>query len=390
VTTPVTEADQESVDRLVATRPQWTGLIRACEVTGNERVLFHAGPPYHSWHAVPEPVRNSLALACVYEGWAQDPGTALELLETGLVSMGSAQDSGMVVPLAGVISPSMMLHRITDAASDRVKYAALNEGTMHCLRLGMLDEEIPPFQRWLNGPYADWLASRVTEPVALLPLIDESLGEGDDGHSRTLAGSSLFAELLVDTGTPVDMAKFQRGCAAFALNLWMGAAALILGAAESVGGSEVVTRAGGNGAEFGIQVASQPGRWHTVTATSPRGPVDPAHAGHGAIGAIGDSAVVDMLGLGGQSLRNAPTVVSSLSGHLPGDAIARTQMLLPRVHPDAGRLRTGLSARTVAAQGTAPLVLLGLISSSGRGRIGGGVYEPPLSLFVEATASSSA
>lgn len=388
MTDTTTAHDKAALALLESTRPQWSGLTRARDVVGAGQTLRHAGPPFESWEAVPRPVRNSLALACVYEGWAGDVDSAFEALATGSVALAPAQDHDLVVPLAGVISPSMVLHRISDAASSRVKYAVLNEGLEHCLRVGAPDEEIPAFQGWLNGRYADWLASRLTEPIPLLPILDDSLARGDDGHSRTLAGSELFTERLVNASTPPDIADFQRGCGAFALNLWMGAAALILAAAEGAAGSRLVTRAGGNGVDFGIQFADEPGRWHTAPAGAPRGPVDPAHTGHGAVGAIGDSAVVDVLGLGGQALRHAPVVVTALAGHLPEDALHRPDLLLPGFHPEAPRLRIGLSAHTVASNATAPLVLLGMISDSGRGRIGGGVYEPPVALFREGTATS--
>ncbi len=385
--TALHDADAAAGQRLLATRPVWTGLTRAGEMTQTRRILFHAGPPFRGWDQVPVPVRNSLALACIYEGWADTTDDAMALLRAGTVACAPAQDHDLVVPLAGVISPSMMLHRITDAASGRVKYAALNEGMEHCLRAGALDEEIPRFHRWLNGPYSEWLATRLDRPVALLPVLRESLARGDDGHSRTLAASALFADLLVDDRTPPEMAGFQLGCHAFALNLWMGAAALILGAADGVEDSCLVTRAGGNGIEFGIQLAAAPGRWRTVTAAPPAGPVEPAHQAHGAVGAIGDSAVVDVLGLGGQSVGDAPAVREGLGAYLPADATRRPHMLLPLWLEEAGGLRTGLSARSVTDRRLAPLVLLGIISDTGRGRIGGGVYEPPVSLFGDERAT---
>lgn len=369
-------------ERLLATRPQWSGISNVGEVTGHRALLLHAGPPFESWHEVPKPVRNSLALACLIEGWAANPDEALSRLKSGQFELAAAQDHDIVVPLAGVASPSMAVHVVNDAASDRVKYSVLNEGMQHCLRLGALDPQIPAHHTWLNGAYAEWLRGASDAPIPLLPLLGESLRAGDDGHSRTSAGSELFAQRLINGDTPPDIATFLHGCKAFALNLWMGAAALILGAAEGIPGSTAVTRAGGNGTTFGIQVASRPGHWRTVPGTPPLGPVDPAHQGQGAVGAIGDSAVVDMLGLGGQSVASAPTVRQSLAGFLPGDALDRPAVLLPLELQDAGGLRTGLCASTVAQHEIAPLVLLGMISDAGHGRIGGGVYEPPLSLFT--------
>ncbi|MGV7388985.1 hypothetical protein PJJ88_30400, partial [Mycobacterium kansasii] len=77
-------------------------------------------------------------------------------------------------------------------------------------------------------------------------------------------------------------------------------------------------------------------------------------AGRTAVGAIGDSAVVDVLGLGGQSLRRASTVVAALDGYLPADALDRPQQLLTLALDSAGGIRTGLSAHTVSADGIGP------------------------------------
>lgn len=381
--TALVGADVTAGERLIATRPVWTGLLPAREVIGEDQTLRHAGPPFRNWDQVPTPVRNSLALACLYEGWADTVQEATDLLSRGTVTFLPAQDTHLVVPLAGVISPSMTLHRIGDMATGRVKYAVLNEGMDHCLRVGALDMQIPEFQRWLNGPYSQWLATRLDQPVELLPLLGAALAQGDEGHSRTLAGSALFADLLIDDRTPPAIVDFQRRCGAFALNLWMAAAALMLSAAEGVADSQMVTRAGGNGVDFGIQLASEPGHWRTVPADPPAGPVETTHQGHGAVGAIGDSAVVDVLGLGGQSVAGAPAVLDGLEGYLPRHASERPQKLLPLRLPDANGLRTGLSARTVREHGLTPLVLLGMISDTGRGRIGGGVYTPPVALFDE-------
>lgn len=383
MTSTSSDPNAAALQRVVDTDPAWTGITRAAEVISGDRVLFHAGPPYQSWDTVPLPVRNSMALAAVYEGWSATPEDALSALAHGDIAHQPAQDHDMVVPLCGVISPSMALHVVADAHSARVKYAALNEGMQHCLRLGVDDREIPRFHRWLNGAYAEYLADRVRTPLRLLPFLAQSHALGDDGHSRTVAASGLFKDLLVARDTPPDIAQFLETCGAFALNLWMAAAAVTLAAAEGVAGCDLVTRAGGNGTEFGIQIAARPGRWVTTAATPPQGPIDAGAAGSEVLGAIGDSAVVDVFGLGGQSLAHAPAVREALTDYLPSDALVRPEKLLPTTLETAGGMRTGLSARAVADNGAGPIVLLGLISAHGYGRIGGGCYQPPVGLFDE-------
>lgn len=377
----VSQADSDAGERMRATTPVWAGVVRSGDVVSADRFLLHAGPPFLDWDHVPTPVRNSLAIASVFEGWASTVEGAVGLLSGGRISYGSAQDHDIVIPLAGVISPSMFLHVIVDAGTGRCKYSALNEGVQYCLRSGTLNRQIADFHRWLNGPYTAWLTSRVDQPIPLLPLLAQALAHGDDAHSRTWAGSALFGKLLINPQTPPAIAEFQTGCIAFALNLWMGAAALILAAAEGTENSSIVTRAGGNGHEFGIQIASHTGQWRTVSAEPPCGPIDSAHTGHGVVPALGDSAVLDILGLGGQSLHHAPVVRETLAKYLPEDALDRPERLLPISLPAADGLRTGLSTRAVNNYGAGPTILMGMVSDTGRGRIGGGVYRPPMSLF---------
>jgi hypothetical protein len=93
------------------------------------------------------------------------------------------------------------------------------------------------------------------------------------------------------------------------------------------------------------------------------------------LGAIGDSAVIDFCGLGGQALSAAPLLASEWSAVLPADALARRERL---IDPDTGIV----DARRVVASGLAPLINLAIIDRDGAaGLIGRGFYSTPLDLF---------
>ena len=268
----MTEADLLAGRRVSSVRPVWQGMTAAAEVVGSDRLLLHAGPPFDRWGDVPQPVRNSLAFGAVYEGWASDDVEAESMLATRAVRYEPAQDHDVVVPLAGVCSPSMQLHVVRDAGSPTaVKYSVVNEGMRHVSRVGRRDPMLAAHHRWLNGSFAAWLNELTASPVELAPMLALALGEGDDCHSRTVAGSRvLTAEIRRRAGADADRAAldFLDDSPAFALNLWMAAAALSLAAAEGVPGSTLVTRAGGNGHEFGIQVACRAGHWVRVPASA--------------------------------------------------------------------------------------------------------------------------
>lgn len=385
-------ADVRALHRVRTLRPHALGLRRVGEVVSDSaRRVFHAGPPYRAPADMPAPVLHSAAQAAVFEGWCADVAEAIAALRAGRIRSAAAQDHRLLVPLAGVLTASMAVLEIADPAAPLAPlHVALNEGQVHATRLGRVDHGLLPHLRWLNGDFADWLAQCLAAPLPLLPLLARARAEGDDCHARTVAGSALVAVELLRRGPPAtDRAQtFLCESPAFALNFWMGAAALAARAAEGTTGASLITRAGGNGVEFGIQLASRPGLWVRGPAPLPRGAIEAAHATRSAIGALGDSAVVDFCGLGGQSLQRAPLVVQGVSAVLPEDALQRPARVLASAALDFGAGLGATSAARCVAAGVGPLVLIGMIDAQGQaGRIGGGVVDVPVALFERALAT---
>ncbi|WP_052699265.1 DUF1116 domain-containing protein [Hyphomicrobium sp. 99] len=378
-------ANDEALRRVIATRPRWDGVVKIGDVAPQKSpCLFHAGPAYDSAEVIPAPVRNSLAFGCLYEGWAKSWDEAEALIAAGAVAVEPAQDHGLLVPLAGVASPSMAAVRISDPASGRARYCVLNEGADIATRLGRRDERLMDQHRWLNGELADWLTGCLAEPLDVLPLMLESFSHGDDGHAQTSAGSGLIASALRRRAfdTPGRVSEFLNGAAAFALNIWMASIALKSSAAEGVEGSSLVSRAGGNGVTFGYVLAGEPGRWKISDALKPVGTVDPRFAGSGPTGALGDSAVIDFFGLGGMNLATAPVLAANLAAYLPDDALQRGAAILGGKHPGLGGRLVGCLADRAAKAGKGPIILLGMIDERGEaGRLGGGVVDVPGCVF---------
>jgi hypothetical protein len=384
------DADAQSVARALSVEPQWSGVAPAAQAVGlAQRRLLHAGPPIVG--APCQPILNSACLAAMLEGCAKDPDDAETLIRGGKIALTPAQDRDVVVPLAGVVSPSTQLAVIRDGNDPaRRSYTPLNEGQTQALRLGKRDPAILDHLRWLNGPGAEEIAAALREPIALLPIADRALKDGDDCHGRTVSASAQVADLFAAKSAPPAALDFIRASPAFFLNLWMAATGLMMRAADGLARSSFVRAAAGNGTAFGIQVAGLPGRWFTAPATPPQGPIDAAAAGATGVGAIGDSAVVDAFGLGGMAMSFAPAVRANLANYLPKDAAERPGLLLAQPHPKLklSGARVALTARRVATAGVTPLVTLGIIDREGRrGRIGGGLYEAPLSVFTAAVAA---
>jgi hypothetical protein len=384
------EVDVCALERVVSVRPHAMGVRYVKDVVPNVgRRIFHAGPPYSSLERVPTPVLYSAAQAAVFEGWFARAEDAMAGLRSGAIELASAQDHRLMVPLSGVLTASMAVIEVADPdMSLSPIWVALNEGQSHATRLGRLDEGLVPHLRWLNANFAHWLSSCLAQPLALLPLMDNARRVGDDCHARTVMGSQLLAKTLLDRLSPAidsPVRAFLDQSPAFALNFWMGACALSARAAEGVNGSSLVTRAGGNGVDFGIQLAGNAGVWVCVPAPVPQGLIDAAYSGCVAVGALGDSALVDFAGLGGQSVSWAPLVAQALEAGMPHDAESRPDRVLAGGRVDLTQGLHATSAASCVGAGAGPLVLIGMIDAQGRaGRIGGGLVDVPPALFQRA------
>lgn len=134
-----------------------------------------------------------------------------------------------------------------------------------------------------------------------------------------------------------------------------------------------IAAVGGNGASFGVRLHGAQA-WHAVAATPPLGTRLPGREAADPLGAIGDSAVIDFCGLGGQALAYAPQLLEEWRAWLPADAMHRRAQLVD----DA----TGIVSLTrMRAAGLAPIVNLAILDRDGEaGLIGRGSYMPSLAL----------
>ena len=392
----LTEADQHAADALTAVEPAWTGMRTAADALGLEsHTLLHCGPPASPGHALVEPILNSSAVACVFEGWADDLDEAMALVRSGSICFLPAQDHRVATPMAAVVSPSMPMIELTDLRGRaRRCYAPINgggHGGSPVPRYGRRAPECVEFLRFLNGPVAELLDDASAEPLPWLPLIDDALMGGDDTHLRHVAAHARLIEIIAarshgqQSGTEADV--FIREWPIFHLNFWMAAVRCILDGAARVPSSSLLTALGGNGETFGLQVSGLPGRWFTVEATPPIGRLRDGFLAADTTGAFGDSAVIEAFGLGALAHRYAPQMRDLFGGHRHADLLSLPARLLAAEHPGLPRsgARTGLVARSVVAHNATPVVELGIVDRNGEaGGLGAGLYRPPVEPFAAA------
>ena len=395
----VAAANGEVVDRLEAASPRAIAVVAArdaIEVLRGPRTLLHSGPSIE-WPRVCDPQRRALVAACLFEEWAGSREEAAELLAAGEVTLRPGNEHEHVGPMTGVCSPSMPVWVVEDVGTGTRAYSTLNEGPGNTLWLGVGDDESVERLRFMRDELAPALSALIERegPVDVFGLAAQGLQMGDELHMRSQATGNLLLRHLAPGFAALGgerAARFIAGDHHFFLNLTMAAAKCASLVASGVPGSSVVTLIARNGTDMGLQLAGLPGRWFTAPAP----PVQDAllREGFGAEDAardIGDSAVIECVGLGGMALAASPAVAGFVGGGVL-EAAQRTRRMGHITAASSGRFTIpaldhlgsplGIDARLAVELEITPQITTGVLhGTSGSGQIGAGVAHQPLAPF---------
>jgi hypothetical protein len=390
-------ANAAALAALESARPQVVAVAPAGEAIPGfaGEMLMHSGPPI-AWERVCEPQRRALVAACVLEGWAAHRDEAARRLAVGDIGLRSANELGHVGPMCGACSPSMPVWVVEDAAAGVRAYSTINEGPGRTMWFGVGDDEALARARFLRdraGPLLARLVER-TGPIDVFDLAAQGLHMGDELHMRSQATTNLLWRRLLPAFAAEggeDVAAALTANHLFFLNIVM-AAAKCASLAAGAPGSSLVTLIARNGTDMGIQLAGLPGRWFTA----PAAPVQDALLREGFAPAdaaldIGDSAVLECIGLGGMAVAAAPAVAAFFGGGA-ADAVARSRLMgeicaarsqrftVPALGP--GGSPVGIDARLVVELGVAPQITTGVLHEArDAGQIGAGIAHQPLAPF---------
>lgn len=400
----VEAANAETVRRLDEGVPQLVGVDRAARLVGGfgGQVLLHCGPAL-AWSEACDPLRRSLRASAVVEGWAANVDEADRLLAAGIIRLEPAYRYDVVLPMASSLGPSAPVVEVVSRPGGTKAFAPFNQGPGDTAWFG---RDTPgavdrlAFLRDDVGPMFATLLER-TGPIDLFTLAAQGVQMGDDVHLRTQATTNLLLRNLLphlaalpDEGR-VRLAEFLSENHLFFLNLAMAAAKSVALWAEQVEGSSIVTTMCRNGTTYGIRVA---GCDELFLGEAPLvedalyypdyGPEDGARD-------IGDSAILELVGLGGAAAAGSPAVAGFVGGRM-SDAAALTEhfarvcvgtssrFTLPTWKGGTGT-PTGVDVRRVVELGATPKVTTGILHvSSGAGQIGGGVATAPQECFRSA------
>lgn len=401
----VERANGEAFARLVHGEPVLIDCRPAGEALGlPQRTVLHAGPPIE-WPRLCAPMRAAILGAIRYEGWAANDDAGTRLIERGQVTLAPCHHWQAVGPMTGVVTPSMPVFVVENRAHGTRAHATINEGLGKVLRFGANDESVIARLRWLAveaGPLLG-AALRMSGGIELRPLMAQALRMGDELHQRNVAASALLTRALMPHvaragqrhGAVARLAEFIAGNDQFFLNIAMAAGKAMADPAGGVAHATLVTTMARNGTEFGIRVSGTGERWFTAPVLTPVGLYFPGFSAEDANPDMGDSAIVETIGLGGGAMAASPAVARFVGAGGVAEAVAATdeiREICAGEHPhfriatlDERGAPAGIDVRLVVETGIAPLINTGIAGrQAGVGQVGAGVVRAPLACFEQA------
>ncbi len=401
----VDRANEKALEKMLAADPVLVDVRPAGELIeslGDHKIL-HAGPPVE-WPDMCGPMQGAICGAIVLEGWAKDLIAAERLAASGKIEFEPNHHYATVGPMTGLTTQSMPLMVVENRAFGNRAYCAINEGLGKVMRFGGNDDSVLDRLRWLESTLGPLMADALlaADGVGLKNIIARGLSMGDEMHQRNVACTSLILRELApaiarvtDGDTASEVLTFMAGNDQFFLNIAMVMGKAIMDPVRDIDGSSVVTAMARNGTQFGIRVSGCGDRWFVADVEMPQGLYFPGFTEKDANPDMGDSTIVETIGLGGFAMAASPAVAGFVGAGSAADAIAYTNRMIEITvgrNPEwtipamefAG-VPTGIDVRRVVNTGITPTINTGIAHREpGIGQVGAGVVNAPLSCFEQA------
>ena len=402
----IEKANEKVLEIMLSGDPVLVDVIPASEAIPalDARMILHAGPPI-GWDRMCGPMRGAVTGIAVFEGWASELEDAERRAAAGEFAFHPNHHFDAVGPMTGMTTLSQPMMVVENRTFGNRAYCAINEGLGKVMRFGGNDAEVLNRLRWLRDDFGPALgrALRHSGGVPLKSLIARGLTMGDEMHQRNVACSGLtlraIAPALADTAD--DSASLSRALAfiagndQFHLNIAMAMGKAITDPAKGVEGSSIVTAMCRNGTDFGIRMAGTDDEWFTAPVEMPEGLSFPGFSEADATPDMGDSAIVETIGLGGFAMGAAPAVAGFVGAGAASEAGNFTRAMgeitagenpewtIPAM--DYLGVPTGIDVRLVVESGIAPTINTGIAHREpGIGQVGAGVVRAPKGCFTAA------
>jgi len=402
----IEQANEEAVKRMLAAEPVLVDVVPASEAIASltPGMILHAGPPI-GWERMCGPMRGAVAGIAVFEGWAADLEAAEEMAQSGAFEFHPNHHFDAVGPMTGLTTLSQPVMVVENRTFGNRAYCTVNEGLGKVMRFGGNDEQVLNRLRWLRDDFAPAFGSavRATGGIALKHLVARGLTMGDEMHQRNVACSGLLLRELApalartahDNASLAEALAFIAGNDQFFLNVAMTMGKAIMDPVRNIGAACVVTAMSRNGTDFGIRVSATGDTWFTAPVEMPEGLYFPGFTERDANPDMGDSTIVETVGLGGFAMAAAPAVAGFVGAGAASEAgnFTRTmseitvaenpEWTIPSL--DYQGVPTGIDIRRVLETGLAPTINTGIAHREpGVGQVGAGVVRAPMACFEKA------
>ena len=396
-------ANKETVRRIIQGEPILIDVQPAGDVIKGlgKNVILHSGPPI-TWDRMCGPMRGAVCGIAVFEGWAKDLQQAETAAAGGEFAFHPNHHFGAVGPMTGMTTVSQPVFIVENKTFGNRAYCTVNEGLGKVMRFGGNDSEVLNrlgMIKTLLGPTLS-AALKASGGIPLKSIIARGLAMGDEMHQRNVACSALFlreiapflAQTATDTKKLAEVLSFIGKNDQFFLNIAMAMGKAMTDPANGIAGSSIVTAMCRNGTDFGVRVSGTGERWYTAPVEMPTGLYFPGYSEKDANPDMGDSAIVETVGLGGFAMATATAVAGFIGAGAASEAARFTKDMyeitvtrnpdwtMPNL--DYAGVPTGIDIRTVLQTGTAPVINTGIAHKQpGVGQVGAGIVRAPLACF---------
>jgi hypothetical protein len=406
IRTRIDAANEVVLQKMTQAQPRLVRVGTAKDLIDGleDKLILHAGPPV-AWEQMCGPMQGAIAGAIVFEGWAENLSDAQALAAGGAVRFEPNHHYGAVGPMTGLTTRNMPVMVVENTAHSNVAYCTINEGLGKVMRFGGNDESVIARLRWIASDLAPLLANALQHVggIDLKTIIARGLGMGDEMHQRNVACTSLLlrelapamAAVATDTKQLQTALAFIAGNDQFFLNVAMAMGKSIMDPVRGTPDSSIVSAMSRNGTNFGIRLASDSDTWFSAPVEMPRGLYFPGFTAADANPDMGDSTIVETVGLGGFAMAAAPAVAGFVGAGRASEALAYTRRMweitagrnaewtIPAL--DFAGVPTGIDVLKVVASGIAPTINTGIAHREpGVGQVGAGIVNAPLACFEQA------
>ncbi|MDJ0958344.1 MAG: DUF1116 domain-containing protein [Arenicellales bacterium] len=402
----ITAANEEALQRMLTGEPVLVDVVPANEAIPSlsKHMILHAGPPI-TWERMCGPMRGAVCGVAVFEGWAPDLTTAESMATDGEFVFQPNHHFDAVGPMTGLTTMCQPVMVVENRTFGNRAYCTINEGLGKVMRFGANDQEVLQRLGWIRevfGP-AMGTALRRSKGIPLRALVARGLTMGDEMHQRNVACSSLMLRELApalagnvaDSSTLAEVLAFIAGNDQFFLNIAMAMGKAIADPARNIKGSSVVTAMSRNGTDFGIRVSGTGDAWFTAPVEMPEGLYFPGFSAEDANPDMGDSTIVETIGLGCFAMGAAPAVAGFVGAGAASEAAVFTRRMaeitvgrnpewtIPGL--DYVGVPTGIDIRLVVETNEVPHINTGIAHKQpGVGQVGAGVVRAPMACFHQA------